>query len=151
MNEDVHDRVIGELREYFPTAEFEIPPPVFRQLGGRIVAYEDGRELRSRWPLPDWCRGPKGYVQGGYLEMLFDNSYGPLAYLVARTVSRSLSLATEFVRPLGPEEDSVDVRVHLVDRTRRFLLLDGEALNGDGKLVAGNRTRMVLLPGRARS
>lgn len=146
MSDGAHDRVFRELREHFPPEEFEIPPPVFRELEGRIVAYDDGRELRSRWPLTDWCRGPKGYVQGGYLEMLFDNSYGPLAYLITRTVSRSLSLATEFVRPLGPGEDSVDVRVRLVDRTRRFLLLEGEAVNGEGKLVATNRTRMVLLP-----
>lgn len=148
MSDEVHEQVIRELREYFPPEEFEIPPPVFVQLEGRIVAWEDGRELRSRWPLPDWCRGPKGYVQGGFLELLFDNSYGPLAYLVTRGVSRSLSLATEFVRPLGPGEDTVDVRVRLVDRTTRFLLLDGEAVNGEGKLVASNRTRMVVLTGK---
>lgn len=121
-----------------------MPPPVFRGLGGEITAFDrEAGTIRARWPLPDRHRGPTGVVQGGVVTALFDNTFGPLAYLSGAGFFVSLDLQATFVRPLGRDHRQVEIAAELVDRTRRFLILRGEALREDGSRAALCETTMV--------
>lgn len=121
-----------------------MPPPVFREMGGEVIAFDrDGGTIRAAWPIRDRYRGPTGVVQGGVVTALFDNTFGPLAYLSGEAFFVSLDLRTTFVRPLGPDAGRVEIAAELVDRTRRFLILRGEALREDGSRAALCETTMV--------
>ena len=122
----------------------EIPSPVFREMCGEFTAlHREAGKIRATWPLRDRYRGPTGVVQGGVVTALFDNTFGPLAYLSGEGFFVSLDLRTTFVRPLGPENREVEIAAELVDRTRRFLILRGEALREDGSRAALCETTMV--------
>lgn len=144
MSEDVHERVLTMLRAIPGADGMEMPPPVFREMGGRVTAFDrEAGRIRARWPLRERHRGPTGVVQGGIVTALFDNTFGPLAYLSGEGFFVSLDLQTTFVRPLGPEQARVEIAAELVDRTRRFLVLRGEALREDGSRAALCETTMV--------
>lgn len=150
MSGEVHERVLAALRS-LPGAEgMEMPPPVFREMGGEITAFDrEAGSIRAVWPVGDRHRGPTGVMQGGVLTALFDNTFGPLAYLAGEGFFVSLDLRTTFVRPVGPEHGEVEIAAELVDRTRRFLILRGEALRADGSRAALCETTMVEVePGR---
>lgn len=144
MSGEIHRRVIEQLRAIPGAEAMEMPPPVFRDLGGEVTAFDrEAGTTRARWPLPDRHRGPTGVVQGGVLTVLFDNTFGALAYLSGEGFFVSLDLQTTFVRPLGTDHRRVEVAAELVDRTRRFLILRGEALREDGSRAALCETTMV--------
>lgn len=144
MSREVHRRVLSLLRSIPGAEEMEMPPPVFREMGGEITAFDrDGGTIRTVWPIRDRYRGPTGVVQGGVVTALFDNTFGPLAYLSGEAFFVSLDLRTTFVRPLGPDTGRVEITAELVDRTRRFLILRGEALRENGSRAALCETTMV--------
>lgn len=142
----MHDRLLAALGDMPGAERMEIPPPVFRGMGGEFVAFDrEAGTIRSRWPLENRYRGPRGYLQGGILTTLFDNTFGPLAYLAGEGLFVSLDLRTTFIRSVGPEETSVEIAAELVERTRRFLLVRGEAFRTDGTRVALCDSRLVEL------
>lgn len=113
-------------------------------MSGEITAFDrEAGTIRASWPLPDRHRGPTGVVQGGVVTALFDNTFGPLAYLSGEGFFVSLDLQTTFVRPLGRARRRVEIAAELVDRTRRFLILRGEALPEDGSRAALCETTMM--------
>jgi len=111
MSETTHE-FVGRLLHEIPGAErFEIPPPVFRELGGEFVDFEAGRSLTAEWPVSDRHRGPSGRLQGGILAAYFDNTVGPLAFLAGGGFYVSVDLSTEFLRPVLPGDETVVVTV----------------------------------------
>lgn len=143
MSETTHE-LVGRLLHELPGAQrFEIPPPVFRELGGEFVDFEAGHSLTAEWPVADRHRGPSGRLQGGILAAYFDNTVGPLAFLVGRGFYVSVDLSTEFLRPVRPEDGIVVVEAELVGETSRLLFIRGECRRPDGTVVALCRTKLI--------
>lgn len=143
MSESTHERV-GRLLREFPGAEtLEIPPPVFRALGGRFTEFEPGESLTATWPVSDEHRGPTGRLQGGILTAYIDNTFGPLAFLAGEGFYVSVDLSTDFMRPVRPEDETVVVRAEMVGATSRVLFLEAEATRTDGTPLARCRTKMM--------
>lgn len=147
MPRRLHEEILERLRALPGAERMEIPPPIYRDLGGEITRYEEGALIEARWPAKEVQRGPTGLLQGGMLTTFFDATVGPLAYLAGGADLVSLDLETAFLRPVPPEVDHVMVTVRVVERTRRVLFLEGEARRPDGKVAATFRTKMMSASG----
>lgn len=143
---DLGDRILEEIRG-LPSPEdgWEVPPPVFREMEGSFVSYEEGRSLEIEFPLFHRYAGPTGMTQGGVLATAFDNAYGPLAFLAAREFAVTLSLDVSFVRPLPVSAGSFTVEASVVEVTRKLVFLEGRARDPAGKLAATSDTEMIIV------
>ena len=143
MTTEVHDWVLKQAKKMPGADKLEIPPPVFREMGGQFTEFEPGQAATTRWPIRAGQRGPDGSLQGGVLTAFFDNTFGPLAYLSGEAFYVSLDVTTHFLRGVGPDVDRITVRVRVAGGTERLLLLEGEAERPDGKIVARCHTKMI--------
>lgn len=143
MGEGAAFDVLPDLSEdIFAASRFEggpgvtIPPPSFVSSGGKMVHYERKRLLRCAFPLSRDYANPVGFLQGGYLTALMDDTFGPLSYLVAGRPAVTIHLATTFVRPVSVEEPYLLVEAEVVSRGRQLVTMRGEVSSSAGKLLA---------------
>ena len=116
-------------------ATLELPPKVFVDMGGAFVAFEEGRALTARFPNLPRHQNPMGFMQGGIIAAVIDNTIGPLSFLVAPP-SVTAQLNITYIRPVTPEDAYVEVEGRVVERTRTQILLAARVSNPAGKLVA---------------
>lgn len=136
MSHSTNDDVLARLRAKLPDdADIEIPPKVFTDMGGTLIRYDDGEALTARFPVRTRYQNPMHYMQGGMIVAAIDNTLGPLSYLVAPP-SVTTQLDTSFVRPVGPDDEYVEVKGWVVERTGRQLFLAARATSPQGKTVA---------------
>ena len=86
-----------------------------------------------------------GQILGGYLPQFFDLTFGPLSYLVTQKPTTSLDINTAFVSPVTPKDEEVVLVASVVNQSRSYLLLEGRATVGEGRLVATATSRMRIL------
>ena len=128
--------------EVFAASSFEseepmtIPSPSFLTAGGKVIAYDRRKLLRSAFPVPEEYSNPAGFLQGGYITTLLDDTFGPLSYLAAGRPAVTLNLATTFLRPVPVTEGYLVVEAEVVSRGRTVLTMSGRVENSRGKLVA---------------
>lgn len=147
MSEDTPaERLTRDLRELFGTDDAEIPPPVIRAMEAEVREWEPGQRVVMSFPTLDRYAGPTGFVQGGVLAAAFDNAFGPVAYTAAGTLVVSVALSVTFVRPLPVSAGRFDVDAELVEVTRRFAFVRGEARSPDGRLLATCTSELVAAP-----
>jgi uncharacterized protein (TIGR00369 family) len=101
---------------------------------GELLEYDEGRQLRMRFPVQARYRNPMGNMQGGYIVAALDNTIGPFSFLIAPP-SATASLNTQYLRPVTPGTRYIDCRAWLVERTRNTLHIHAEASNDAGKAV----------------
>ena len=124
-----------------------LPPPVFTEMEGAFVAFdEDAARLRVRFPVLERFQNPMGHLQGGVLAAAIDNGIGPLSYLVAPP-SATTELSVTYLRPVLPDERSIEVEAWLVERAGRRLVFDARVTNGAGEAVALARAVCQILRG----
>lgn len=136
------ERLIRDLKKLFGSSA-DIPPPVVRAMEAEISEWEPGRRIVMRFPTLRRYAGPTGFVQGGVIAAAFDNAFGPVAYTAASRLVVSVALSVSFVRPLSVEEDHFTVEAQLVDVTRRFVFVRGQARTLGGRLVATCSSELV--------
>jgi uncharacterized protein (TIGR00369 family) len=112
-----------------------IPPPCLVDMQGEFLEYEPGSMLRMRFPVMPRYRNPMGHMQGGFIVAALDNTLGPFSYLLAAP-SVTLSLNTQYLRPVTGNDAHIECLARLVERTRNVLHLHAEARNPEGKVVA---------------
>ncbi|NJL92791.1 MAG: PaaI family thioesterase [Anaerolineae bacterium] len=113
-----------------------VPPNIFRDMQGELLAYdEDPARLVVRFPVLERYQNPLGMMQGGMLVAAVDNTIGPLSYLVAPP-STTTQLSTTFVRPVTPQDATIEVEARLLERTRTYLHFSATVRNPAGKVVA---------------
>lgn len=117
------------------TAGLRIPPPCIAEMQGEFLAYEEGQRLRMRFPVSARYQNPLGHMQGGFIVAALDNTLGPFSYLIAAP-SVTISLNTQYLRPVTAGDAWIECEARLVERTRNVLHLQGEARNPAGKVVA---------------
>lgn len=146
--DDLDREILGRIRSLVPDGmDFELPPPILRDMEVSFRSFEPGRSLTMDVPLFERYAGPTGMVQGGVIAAAFDDAYGPLAYLTAGAFAVTVTLDLSFVRPLPVSAGSMEVEVRVVENTRRLVFLEGSARNPEGKLVATSRTEMLIQEG----
>jgi uncharacterized protein (TIGR00369 family) len=137
-----YDDMPNLAEEVFASSNFEseepmkIPSPSFLTAGGKIIAHEGRRLLRSAFPVPGEYSNPAGFLQGGYITTLMDDTFGPLSYLAAGRPAVTLNLSTTFLRPVPVTEEYLIVEAEVVSRGRTVLTMSGRVENSRGKLVA---------------
>ena len=127
---------MDDLRALFPdSAELLIPPPVFTDMEGEIIAYEPGESLTVRLPVLERYQNPLGYMQGGVIAAAADNALGPLAYLVAPP-SVTTHMMIEYVRPVKKRYKHIVVEARLTQKTIKQLFLTATITSEKGQVLA---------------
>jgi uncharacterized protein (TIGR00369 family) len=123
-----------------------IPPNCFVAMKAQFIEYESRRSLAVTFPVLEESLNPLRVMQGGFLVAAFDNVFGPLSYVAARCPCVTLSLNTQFIRPVEPG-DQITIRASVISRGLQVLQLAGEAFNSKNKLVAtASATAAVTKP-----
>ena len=143
-DESAGERLTRDLRQLFGSGP-DIPPPVIRAMKTEIEEWDPGRRVVMTFPTLPRYAGPTGFVQGGVIAAAFDNAFGPVAYTAASSLVVSVALSVSFVRPLAIQEEWFHVEAELVEVTRRFVFVRGEARTRNGRLVATCSSELVAL------
>lgn len=142
MNADINALLLSRLPA---GAGLQIPPPCLIDMQGEVVEYVEGQSLSVRFPVLARYRNPMGHMQGGFIVAALDNALGPFSYLIAPP-SATISLNTQYLRPVTAEEPAIICVARLVERTRNQLHLAGEARSSDGKVLALCQAVCQILP-----
>ncbi len=131
---DPSDNGLNAISDKLPQdGGLKIPPPVFIFLGGEVLEATD-TTLTIRYPVKEVYQNPFGFMQGGLLTALIDNTIGPLSFMVANP-SVTTQLNTTYIRPVGPDEEFIVVTGKMTHKTRRQLFMEAEVKNAAGKVV----------------
>lgn len=112
-----------------------IPPNSFLEMEGKIVEYNKGKSLVCVFPILEKYTNPMGYLQGGILSALFDDTVGPLSYLIAKKPVVTTGFNVQFIRGVKPGEHLI-IKAESISKTNSTILFQAEAFNDKGKLVA---------------
>lgn len=143
---DLDAQVLTLMRERMGDQQgLLIPPPIFIELGGTTIALDlEAKTMSKRFPVQARYQNPLGFMQGGIIAALIDNTIGPLSFLVGPP-SVTTHFYTTYIRPVTPQDEYVVVHGEVVEQTRRTLMLRGRAVNAAGKtLVLGEATQRVV-------
>jgi len=127
---------------HFPTAQ--LPPNCFTLMKPEYLEYESRMMLKISFPVEKEYLNPMLGMQGGFIAAAFDNVFGPLSYLAARTPCTTLDLHTNYIRPIL-EKDTLIVTARVVSRGQSTMHLSAEATNLKGKLIATCSTHMMII------
>ena len=138
----VLEREIQELLQRTgPDSKF--PPNCFIAMKGEFVQYVSRQSLTVSFPVLDESLNPLWNMQGGFLVAAFDNVFGPLSYLAARRPCVTLTLNTEFIRPVV-RGDRLKVSAKVISRSKEVLHLEGNAFDSREKLVATSSATVIV-------
>jgi uncharacterized protein (TIGR00369 family) len=115
---------------------FQVPPPVFEAMRGRLISYEpEEKVLRATFPVLPEQLNPYGSMQGGMVAAAIDNTLGPLSMLIA-PANFTRHLEVKYRRSITPEIGHVVVEGRFVEQKKRQLLFQARVLDGEGKELA---------------
>ncbi|MDD8018193.1 MAG: PaaI family thioesterase [Bacteroidota bacterium] len=132
----------AQLHQQFSTAQ--LPPNCSLFMKGEYVDYESRVMLKIAFPVENNYLNPMLVMQGGFITAAFDNVFGPLSYLAARTPCTTLDLHTNYIRPITVG-DILIITARVISRGQSALHLSAEALNSKGKLIATCTSNMIPL------
>ncbi|WFU15558.1 PaaI family thioesterase [Bradyrhizobium sp. CB3481] len=122
------------------------PPPSSRLLGWHVL---DAR------PADGWIRigfdgkrdfcNPAGFVQGGILSAMLDDTMGPAVFVMTegRLYTATISLTVNFLAPARPGPITGEAKVTQLGRTVAFV--EGRLTAEDGTLLATATTSARLV------
>ncbi len=113
----------------------KIPPNSSQELKGKMVEYNKGKSLIAVFPVQEKHTNPMGFLQGGILSALFDDTVGPLSYLIAKRPVVTTGFNVQFIRGIKPGAHVI-IKAEVVSKTTSTILFQAEAFNDSGKLVA---------------
>ncbi len=136
---DLETLIRQRMEEITPPEVLEklvLPSPISYVLGVEMLEFvEEVPSLRCQYPVNDDHRNPYGYLQGGILAALMDNTIGILGLLVAPP-SVTTQFNITYIRPVTPQTKIVRVQSIVTERTRRLLFFSATAMNLEGKTLA---------------
>lgn len=143
MEQNKTSEIFALLIDRVP-AGLEMPPKVFVDMQGEFLNFTDEKTLMARFPVLERYQNPLGYMQGGVLVAIVDNTIGPLSYLVAPP-SVTTQLNTSYVRPVTPQDEFLYVTAWVSEQTRRQLFLTAHVTNDAEKMVAISHASCTIL------
>ncbi|MGE5398375.1 MAG: PaaI family thioesterase [Chitinophagales bacterium] len=118
-------------------------PNCSKTIQSRMVEYIPGEVLSLAFPVKEEYTNPAGSMQGGFITAAFDNTFGPLCLMAAKTaMTTTLNLNTSYHRPIFPG-DELCVRAEVITNGRTTIYMTAEARNLEGKLVATANTTYI--------
>lgn len=135
LNSEFH-----QLHQQFPSAQ--LPPNCSVFMKGEYLDYDSRVMLKIAFPVLEEYLNPMNVMQGGLITAAFDNVFGPLSYLAARTPCTTLDLHTNYIRPINAG-DTLIVTARVISRGLSAMHLSAEAVNGKGKLIATCSSHMA--------
>ena len=129
------------------TALDKLPaPPCARLLGWHLL---DARPAEGWIRIgfdgkPDFCN-PAGFVQGGILSAMLDDTMGPAVFAMTegRLYTSTISLTVNFLAPAKPGPITGEARVTQLGKTVAFV--EGRLTAADGTLLATASTSARLV------
>lgn len=119
-----------------PTPFDDLPiPPAARLLGWKLLALDPAAgTIEVAFAAKRDFTNPAGFVQGGILAAMLDDSLGPAAFAMAggKRMTTTIDLHLHYVRPVRPGR--VTTRARVVNLGARIAFLEGELFDADGRL-----------------
>lgn len=129
---------------------FKQPAESSRSLGFELISLDMNKlETRVRFDGKPEFTNPAGYIQGGYLVAMMDDTIGMLATVKAgtRAFPSTIDLHTHFLRPVrtGP----VEVAARLRNIGRSVIFAEADLSDPRGKEAARATASLALNPMKA--
>ena len=113
------------------------PPPVAKLLGWRVL---DARPQEGWLKLgfegkPEFLN-PAGFVQGGILSAMLDDTMGPAVLVMTegKSYTTTVSLTVNFLKPAKPGPITAEAKVTQLGKSIAFV--EGRLMAEDGTLLA---------------
>lgn len=123
--------------------KMKLPPPSFFDMEARLEYYEKGKFLQVSFPVLERQSNPAGFMQGGYIAAAFDNTFGPLSFLLAKNPTTTIDLNVQYIRPVRMGK-RVTVEAKLVAKGFTTLAMSGEMKDDRGRLLATSQTNLLI-------
>lgn len=112
-------------------------PPAAKHLGWELVSVDpEAGRMRNRFHRKAEFLNPAGFVQGGFLVAMMDDTMGPtvVAHTNGRLFTASIDIHAHFLRPvrLGP----VEVEAEITRLGKQVAFLEAKLFDFEGKLCA---------------
>lgn len=134
----------GSALEAFPV------PPCGRTLGWKLVAQDTERGwVRIEFEARPEFVNPAGFIQGGFLAAMLDDTMGPAAVVKSegRWFTASIDMNVSFLAPARPGKLFGEGRVVQLGKSIGYL--EAELFDSDGKLLARATSSARLVPSEA--
>jgi len=141
MPDDAH-----RITEVFPT-----PSPSSSTLGFEILALDmKAWTTRVRFAGREEFRNPAGYVQGGFLAAMLDDTIGFLAGMkvAPRALPSTVDLHTTFLRPV--RVGAIEVAAKLSNIGRAMIFSQATLYDSRGKEAARSTASLTVNPVQAK-
>lgn len=122
----------------------QIPPNCSYELQGDFVEYVPRKKLVAVFPTQEKHTNPMGNLQGGILTALFDDTVGPLSYLVARAPAVTTNLQVNFIRGVKPPVQ-ITISAEVISVSTKSMIFQAEARDPKGRLVATMTSHNLIL------
>jgi uncharacterized protein (TIGR00369 family) len=125
----------------------DIPaPPSAKLLGWRLLDARpwDGWLKVGFDGRPEFCN-PAGFIQGGILSAMLDDSMGPAVFVTSdgRFYATTISLTVNFIAPARPGPLIVEAQVIQIGKSIAFM--EGKLIANDGTVLATASTTARLI------
>ena len=125
----------------------DIPaPPSAKLLGWRLLDARpwDGWLKVGFAGRPEFCN-PAGFIQGGILSAMLDDSMGPAVFVTSdgRFYATTISLTVNFIAPARPGPLIVEAQVIQIGKSIAFM--EGKLIANDGTVLATASTTARLI------
>jgi len=121
-------------------------PPMARLLGFELTTVGHGDV--SFTGIPDESvLNPNGTVHGGYVATLLDSAVGCAVHttLPAGTAYTSIEIKVSYLRAITVDTGPVTVTGRVTKPGRRVAFADGEARDGEGRLLATAQSSLLVM------
>jgi uncharacterized protein (TIGR00369 family) len=116
--------------------EFNMPP-VSRLLGWRLIEAkpEEGAIRIGFEGKPEFCN-PSGFIQGGMLTAMLDDTMGPAAFIMSggKLYTPTITLTVNFIAP--GKVGSFICEAKVVQMGKTIVFVEGKLMDGEGDLIA---------------
>ncbi len=122
------------------TDEINFPPPVFDTMQGEVIDYNMEKEtLTCRFPVLPEHLNPYGYMQGGIIAAVVDNTIGPLSLLVSPpNFTRHMEM--KYGKVISPDMGFIYVKARFVEKKKRMLYFEAVVENAEGTKLASAKS-----------
>ena len=119
-----------------PTMFDDLPmPPIARLLGWKLLALDPHMgTIEVEFAAKDAFTNPSGFVQGGILAAMLDDTLGPAAFAMTggKWLTTTIDLSLHYIRPVVPGR--ITAKAKVINLGARIAFLEGELFDADGKL-----------------